>query len=78
MTRPWDKEKITMKKHLFYSTFTLHWNETKTGTGTKMESIVPCRNAHTGLRQEQGPGSIVSYCTSPILCTGPSPSSRAV
>ena len=33
-----------------------------------MESVVPCRNVYIGLIQEQGPGPIVSYCTSPILC----------
>ena len=32
-----------------------------------------CENVHTGLRQGQIPGSIVSYCASPVLCTGPGP-----
>ena len=42
-----------------------------------MESIVTCRNVHTGLRQGQGQGQgqgpIVSYCASLVPCIGPSP-----
>ena len=30
---------------------------------------VLCRNVHTGSRQEQGPGTIVSYCDSAIPCS---------
>ena len=37
----------------------------------QMESLVSCRNVHTDLRQVQGPGPIVSYCTSPVPCTCP-------
>ena len=29
----------------------------------------PCRNVHTGSRQDQVPGPIVFYCTSPGPCT---------
>ena len=36
------------------------------------ESIVPGRNAHTGLRQDRYQ-PIVSYSSSPVPCTGPSP-----
>ena len=35
-----------------------------------MESVVPCKNVHTGLRQRQGPEPIVSYCACPIPCSG--------
>ena len=38
-----------------------------------MESIVPCVNVHTGLRQGQGPEPIVPYCPSPVPYTGPGP-----
>ena len=38
-----------------------------------MESVVLCRNVHTGLRQGQGPGPIISYCTSAVSFTGPAP-----
>ena len=31
-------------------------------------SIISYRNVHTGLRQGQGPGPIVSYCASPMQC----------
>ena len=37
----------------------------------QMESIVPCRNVHTGLRQEQGTGPTVAHGASPIPCTIP-------
>ena len=37
-----------------------------TGLGS-MGSNILCRNVHTGPRQGEGPGSIVSYCTRPIL-----------
>ena len=30
---------------------------------------VLCRNVHTGPRQGQGPGTIVSYCASAICCS---------
>ena len=30
-------------------------------------------NVHTSLRQGQGQGAIVSYCTSPVPCTSPGP-----
>ena len=36
----------------------------------QMESQVPYRNVHTDPRQKQGPGRIVSYCASPVPCTG--------
>ena len=36
-----------------------------------MESLVSCGNVHNGLRKGQEPGSIVSYCASPILCICP-------
>ena len=39
----------------------------------QMESIVLCRNVHTGSRQIPGPGPIVSYCAGPVPCTGPIP-----
>ena len=39
----------------------------------QMESIVPCTNVNTSLRQGQGLGAIVSYCTSPVPCTSPGP-----
>ena len=38
-----------------------------------METIVPCRTVHTGLRQGQVPGPIVSYCASSVPCSGPGP-----
>ena len=53
-----------------------------TGSGQGMEpgtgpgSIGPsklCRNVHTASRQGQGPGPIVSYCATPVPCTGLDP-----
>ena len=38
-----------------------------------MKSTVPCGNVHTGPRQGQGPGPIVSYCPSPIFISGVGP-----
>ena len=35
-----------------------------------MGSNISWRNVHTGLRQGQGPGSIVSYCSNFVPCTG--------
>ena len=43
------------------------------GTGL-MSSSLSWRNVHIGPRQGHGPGPIVSYCSSSILCTGPVPS----
>ena len=39
----------------------------------QMESTLLYGNVHTSLRQETGPEPIVSYCASPVPCTGPSP-----
>ena len=45
---------------------------TGTGPGTdSMGSNILCRYVHTGLRQRLRP--IVSYCASPVQCTGPVP-----
>ena len=38
-----------------------------------MGSIKLCRSVHTALRHGQGPGPIISYCATPIPCTGPDP-----
>ena len=38
-----------------------------------MENTVSCENVHTGLRQGQGSGPIVSYCVGLIPCIGFSP-----
>ena len=38
-----------------------------------MERIGPCRNVHTGPRQGEEPGPIVSRCPSRVPCTGPGP-----
>ena len=54
-------------------TFTLHGNRTGTEYRDQMETIVPCRTVHTGLRQGQVPGPIVSYCASSVPCPGPGP-----
>ena len=53
----------------------------ETGQGPWTASMVSnmlCRNVHIGLRQRQVPGHIVSYCGSPVSCTGcdPIPKSR--
>ena len=42
------------------------------GTGPVVSNIL-CRNINTSLRQEQGPGPIVSYCASSIPCTASGP-----
>ena len=45
------------------------------GPGLEMESIgsnILCTNVHTGLRQGQGPGTIVSYCVIKIPFTSSS------
>ena len=39
----------------------------------QIKSIVPCRNVHTGRRQRQEPGPIISYCESPISSASLSP-----
>ena len=39
----------------------------------QLESIVSCRNVHTGPKMGQEPGPIVSYSTCPFPGTGPSP-----
>ena len=39
----------------------------------QMESIVSHRNVHTDLRQRQGPGLIVSYCSRLTPCTSARP-----
>ena len=41
------------------------------GLGTGSMGSLSCRNVHTGPRQRQGQGRIVSYCACPIPCTGP-------
>ena len=38
-----------------------------------MDSNILERNVYTGLRQGQGPGPIVSYCSSSTPCIGPVP-----
>ena len=43
-----------------------------------MESIIPCRNAHAGLRQGQGPGPIASYYVTPVPCSSPVPVPHAM
>ena len=42
------------------------------GSGSIGSNII-YRNVHAGLKQEQGPGPIVSYFASPITCTGHGP-----
>ena len=42
------------------------------GTGS-LGSNKLCRIVHTALRQRQGPVPSVSYCATPLSCTGPSP-----
>ena len=45
---------------------------TRTGLGQDREwEKDQWRNVHTGLRQGQGPGCIVSFCASSVPCTGP-------
>ena len=46
-----------------------NWNRYR----DQIENIVPCRNVHTGLRQGQVPGPIVSYCVSPPPTASPGP-----
>ena len=38
-----------------------------------MESVVLCRNIHTGPRQGHGLRPVVSYCASPVPCAAPGP-----
>ena len=38
-----------------------------------MESVVQCKNVHTGLMQGRVPRPIVFYRASPIACKGPGP-----
>ena len=46
----------------------------RTGTGLgAMGSNILYRNVHSGLRREEEPGHIVSYCAGPVPCTSPVP-----
>ena len=78
------KQWISMHTYLYTlgpnGVFTLPgtWTGNRTGTmdGTaSMGSNMLCRerNVYIGLRQRQGPGHIVSYCGSPVPCTGCDP-----
>ena len=59
--------------HTLWSSIHTAWEWDRDWYRDQMESLVPCRNVPTGLRQGQGPDPIVSYCASPVLCTGPIP-----
>ena len=55
-----------------YDIFTLQGRD-RARYRDRMENLIPYGNDHTGPRHGQGPKSIVSHCSSPIPCSGPSP-----
>ena len=71
---PWwtDPTITVMLMVLSYCTGTGPVQGQEPGTGS-MGSNMSYRNVHTGLRKGQRRALIVSYCVSPIPCTGPIP-----
>ena len=64
---------IAYSNFTFCGAYTISAKRNSSHNMDHMENIASCENVHTGLRQGQGSGPIVSSCANPIACIGLGP-----